>query len=513
MKIHYGKTKTTFSLLLIIVIAIEMLFCVPTASAKTSEGKWITSWGTAPVDYYISLADYVPDFLVNGKFNAGTLTRTEIAVSAAGEKLRLKFSNEYGDKDVSFASVNIARTDTSKKGAIDKYSVVPLTFGGSSRAVIPAGGEIWSDEIDFKTKALEKVTVSIYYDRETPVKTAGLFFGKTYCAPAFSDAIDDSTMIGDSEITIATGVNAYHIIPFLTTVESYTPDSDAYSVVFIGDSTLVNSAAEYLSARLTDAGEQSIALVNECIMGNRLFYEGHGLIGNLYGESVVDRFERDVLNITGCETVIVKIGVNDILHPSSKSMGGEAPYVSAQEIINGYKKLAELAHAKGMRIYFMEITPWNGYVRDILGSRGDIVWREDLQQMCDECNEWIRTNTVADGYVDSAVLAKPDDYTSFRAQFTKDGIHLSDTGALALADCFDLEEIFGVQNARTAAEIYGINPYGYDVNSTINKILLKFKNVFVFLRQLFSALKIEYDPIQKALDKIIDSFPAAATQR
>ncbi|MDO4381275.1 MAG: hypothetical protein Q4D20_10425, partial [Clostridia bacterium] len=179
MKKTLNKGRKTLSVLLALVLAFGTLLIVP-AAAEGAEGKWVATWGTSPVDYFISLADYVSGFLVNGKLVAGTLTRTELSVSSAGEKLRLKFSNEYGDRDVSFTNANIARTDSSKSGAIEKSSVTPLTFGGSREAVIPAGGVIWSDEINFKTDALEKLTVSLYFSKETPVKTAGLFCGKTY---------------------------------------------------------------------------------------------------------------------------------------------------------------------------------------------------------------------------------------------------------------------------------------------------------------------------------------------
>lgn len=506
MKKTLNKGKKTLSILLALVLTLGTLLVVP-AAAESAEGKWVATWGTSPVDYYISLANYASGFLVNGKLAAGTLTRTELSVSSAGEKLRLKFSNEYGDRDVSFTNANIARTNSSKSGAIEKSSVTPLTFGGSREAVIPAGGVIWSDEINFKTDALEKLTVSLYFSKETPVKTAGLFCGKTYSALAVPGAADESRMLAPSEISIATGKNAYHIIPFLTAIDTYTTAEDAYSAVFIGDSTLVNGTTQYLSRRLVESGEKHVSIINEGIMGNRLFYDGHGLIGNLYGKSVTERFQRDALDVDGCEVIVVKIGVNDILHPSSKSMGDEAPYVSTDDIIKGYEDLVNRAHENGKRIYFMEITPWKGYVRDILGSKGDIVWSEELQAMCDECNEWIKTNDVADGYIESDNLAKPGDITAFRNQFTKDGIHLTEAGALALADCIDLEDIFGIKGAKTASEIYGVNPYEAESEGKTNQRLLKIKNILLIVRQLLSTLRVEYGPLQKILDKIIDLLP------
>ncbi len=498
-----NKTKKLISILLALILSLSVL----TTGVYASDGKWIASWGTSPVDFYISLADYLSGFFVNGKIPAGTLIRTELKVTASGEKLRLKFSNEYGDKDVSFSKAFVARTDDKQNGAVKTKDMYPLSFGGKTTAVIPAGGTIWSDPIDMETQALEKITVSMYFSQETPIKTCGLFCGESYMSVALPSAADSKYMATPSEITIATGTNSYHVIPFLNEIDTYTDDEDAYSAVFIGDSTLVNGMTNYLSTRLCDAGEDEIGIINEGIMGNRLFYKGHGLVGNLYGDALLDRYTRDALSITGCEIIIVKIGVNDILHPSSKSMGEYAPYVSAQEIIEGYIKLANEAHSAGKKIYFMEITPWNGYVRDILGNKDDIVWTSELQGMCDTCNEWIKNNDVADGYINSDCLADPNNPTAFRDQFTRDGIHFTELGALAFADCIDIEKIFGISNTRTAAEIFSVDPYQSSAESSTNKTLVKLRNVLVFCRQLLSSLRIEYQPLHDWLDKIIDSLP------
>lgn len=500
------KTKKLISLLLALILCVGSFSFAAFAKSK-NDGKWIAAWGTSPVDFYISLADYVSGFIVNGKIPAGSLLRTELTVTAAGEKLRIKFSNEYGDKDVTFSNIFIAKTDTKQHGSIKTTTKHDLTFGGNKTVVIPAGKTVWSDDINMKTEALEKLTVSMYFAEDTAVKTCGLFCGETYFSVALPKTADDKRMVNPSEISIATGTNTYHIIPFLTQINTYTEDKDSYSAVFIGDSTLVNGMTSYLSTRLVDAGESNIGIINEGIMGNRLFYKGNGLVGNLYGDALMDRYSRDALDVTGCEVIIVKIGVNDILHPSSKSMGDKAPYVTPAEIIEGYTKLANEAHARGKRIYFMEITPWNGYVRDILGNKNDIVWSEELQAMCDECNDWIKNNDVADGYINSESLADPEKPTAFLDQFTKDGIHFTEIGALAFADCIDIEKIFGVENTRTASEIFGINPYETDAKQTANKRLTKVRNILLIVRQLLSTLRVEYEPLQKILDKLIDALP------
>ncbi len=498
------KTRKAISILLVLLLTVCPL---TVGSAAKKDGKWIAAWGTSPVDFYISLADYVSGFIVNGKIPAGSLLRTELTVTAAGEKLKLQFSNEYGDKDIKFSNAFVAKTYDKQNGAIRTTTKHEITVGGSKTVVVPAGETVWSDPIDMRTNALDKLTVSTYFTEETPVKTCGLFGGNTYFSVALPKAADDRYMVNPSEVSIATGTNTYQIVPFLTQINTYSKEDDAYSAVFIGDSTLVNGMTNYLSTRLVDAGEENIAIINEGIMGNRLFYNGNGLIGNLYGEALIDRYSRDALNIAGCEIIVVKIGVNDILHPSSKSMGDKAPYVSPEEIIDGYIELANKAHENGKRIYFMEITPWKGYVRDILGNKNDIVWSEELQAMCDVCNDWIKNNDVADGYINSDSLADPEMPDSFIKQFTKDGIHFTETGALAFADCIDIEKIFGIENTRTAAEIFGIDPYQTTTAQTANKRLVKVRNVLMFIRQLLSTLRVEYKPLHDLLDKIIDKLP------
>ncbi|MDD6012816.1 MAG: hypothetical protein PUC33_08240 [Oscillospiraceae bacterium] len=64
-------------------------------------GKWIGGWGTSPVDFYISLKDYLKtDISLFNIIKSGTTTRTEFTVTASGKMIRLNFSNQYGKTPV-----------------------------------------------------------------------------------------------------------------------------------------------------------------------------------------------------------------------------------------------------------------------------------------------------------------------------------------------------------------------------------------------------------------------------
>jgi lysophospholipase L1-like esterase len=54
-------------------------------------------------------------------------------------------------------------------------------------------------------------------------------------------------------------------------------------------------------------------------------------------------------------------------------------------------------------------------------------------------NQWIRTSGAFDGVIDfDRAVRDPRDPTRLFADFSSDGIHLSDAGYLALANAIDL---------------------------------------------------------------------------
>lgn len=498
--------KKVFSVILCCILSLT--FCNAAFAAQTgkaADGKWIAAWGTSPVDYSFSLEDYVAGFSVASKAAAGSTIRTEIVTSAAGEKLRLKFSNQFGEDAVSFSSATVARTNTLRRASVKTESITALTFSGADKVTIPAGGYVWSDAVDFTTEAFEELSVSIFFERTTNINTAGLFCGKTYMSEGYASQSWSKNIVAPSLMNIASGGFTYHIIPLLTELDVYSENPDAFSAVVIGDSTVVNDCTQFLSERLVNSGYDCVGVINEGIMGNRLLYEGAGFLGNLYGNSLESRFEQDALSVSGCEVIIVKIGINDITHPTMASMNGQAPYASVEEIIAGYEKLIERAHDNGQRIYFMEITPFHGYIRSVLNS-DEVVWRYELQEMCDAVNEWIHSNNSADGYIDSSALASPADYTRLRTQFTKDGIHLSTLGAAALADSVDMNEVFGLSGEfESCSQISRIDIYDENAAGILNSVKQMLNNVMLFVRQLLLVFRIEFEP----LDRLIDSLSEA----
>lgn len=454
------KVSGLLSLLLALIILISPaggLFALEAEAANT----WVGAWATSMVDSAISLANMNFQDIIPAK----STIRIELKVTTGGERLRFKFSNEYGAAPITISEATVAKTVGSGKADIDTSTVMGITFNsGNSSVTIPAGQTIWSDSVKIRTEALDALSVSLYFENTTYITSAGLSNARTYLGlrSIFREEVSQcyaADIYSSREITIGSGTITYHTTPFLAEIDAYVPAGSTDVAVFIGDSTLVNDTYYYFAEKLVKAGYKNISVVNEAVIGNKLLSDGTGIIGNLYGDALIDRFERDALNISGVKYIFVKIGLNDILHQFSKSMGDSVPHYSAKAIINGYKELVERAHAKGIKIFFFTKSPWKGYEREFLGQTGDVVWNKEMQDMCDSLDRWIKTNDMADGYIDCSPLANPADEYALCPSFTPDGAHLTPIASVALADLIPVSFVGVDKKIRSSAVLHKVDPY------------------------------------------------------
>lgn len=466
MKKFKALTAMLLAAALLMVAGLTAFPALAPQADAASAGKWIASWSTAAVNGSINLTS---NFKFNDFIPARSVVRTQLQLSAGGLYTRLCFSNEYGTTDLRIGAASIAKTDTSTSTAILTDTATALTFNdGQTSAVIKPGEVLWTDSVYFPTNSLEYVTVSVYYPGTTYIKTTGLYGGRSFLSIAANEStVNTKTTNLSNEIKISSGAITYHTIPHLTRVDTRSTYADAYSVVFLGDSTLTNEAYHYFAQRAYTAGYSHVGFVNNSIVANRLLHDGTGLIGNLYGDAVVERFSRDALEITGAKVLLVKIGLNDILHPMTESMKGDAPYSSVDDIIAGYKQIISAARKAGMKVYFFTKTAWKGYEREFLGNTGDLSWTKDAQKMCDELDAWVKTTSLIDGYFDMQPMDSPVDSDALLPAFTTDGAHLTELGAVAMADLIN-PAIIGAGYLPTAASINNVNPYA-SVQSVIDQ--------------------------------------------
>jgi hypothetical protein len=106
------------------------------------------------------------------------------------------------------------------------------------------------------------------------------------------------------------------------------------------------------------------------------------------------------------------------------------PPVDADDLIAADKQLIARAHAQGLKIYAITITPYEG--AGYASPEGEV----DRQKL----NTWIRTGKAFDGVIDfDAVWRDPGHPGKIKAGLhAGDHLHGSDAGYTAAADAIDL---------------------------------------------------------------------------
>ena len=480
-------SKKIKTLLAIVIMVITVCAVCSFSSSAASDGKWICGWSTAPTEIGVEGYENISAYF--GEVTA----RVVITPTADGSKLRLRVSNAYGDKPLTLTRVTVAKSMGGSK--IDPATVKIATFNqGYQGVTVPAGKEYYSDPVVFDVKAQENIAVSFYAHEFTEIKTMGLSGADTYLTVGedatsaqsfgFSEEIEQEEAL--SIITKILGLNldpklAYSfikVVPCLAGVDVYS-DKNAYSVVVAGDSTVANEFPLYLSQSINNQSVRNVGVAGKGIIGNRLLGDGLGYGSLIFGDSLIDRFQRDVLSQSGVEYVIVKIGANDIIHPVSKDIIEQNPGIkqpTANEIIAGYKKIFNMCHDAGVKVIAVSITQWKGSTRNYFNS-GDNYVRTTAQFNADwkiarTVNNWLAKTTLHDGFVNlNDISADPDDSAAFLPEYTIDGVHPSDTLQKVWGNYFPLSLIgvgkgpASVSLNKTAMGIYV--GYGRRLTATV----------------------------------------------
>jgi len=366
---------------------------------------WVGTWATAP-------QPFMPH------------------VSEGGPKVRIRISNTYGDKPLTIGAAHVARRTMGAD--VDPMSDRSVTFRGHSTTTIPAHASVVSDPVDLDVPVLSDLAVSLFLPEAVEATTSHLLALQTsYVAKGNSTTAN--------EFPVARKIDTW---PFLTGVDVVAPGRA--SIVALGSSTTDGDGStqdanhrwpDVLAERL---GRQA-GVLNLGIIGNRLLQDSPAStsFGKGLGESVLARFDRDVLQQAGVKYVVVAIGVNDIVFPGTFTPPTEA--VTSQNIINGYRQLIARAHQKSIRIYITTIPPFENATYN--GNKSLIVYTPEKEAVRKQVNEWIRNTHEFDAMIDfDAVLRDPGHPTRLLPKFDSgDHLHSSDVGYAATADAVPLE--------------------------------------------------------------------------
>jgi lysophospholipase L1-like esterase len=368
------------------------------------ELAWIGTWSTGPQLTEQANLPPAPGL-------ANNTLRQKVFPTLSGSRVRVLFSNEFGNGPVTFNAAHIASAGNA--GAIDVNTDRALAFNGMPSATIPAGGTQYSDPIDFPVTALSSVAITLQFGA-APSDVTGHPGSRTTSYLQAGNAVTAANVAG------ATTDHWYYI----TGIDVEVP-SPAGAIVALGDSITDGRGSttnandrwpDALARRLqADPTKTSIAVLNQGIGGNAV------LTGGL-GPTAVARFQRDVLEQRGVRWVIVLEGVNDL--------GGANDAGIADRMIQAYQGFIDRAHAQGLLVYGVPILPF-------AGSQYDTPVRLAAR---DTINNWVRTSGSFDAVIDlDAAVRDPANQSRLLGAYDSgDALHLNPTGYQAMGAAIDL---------------------------------------------------------------------------
>ena len=354
-------------------------------------------------------------FPTTPSFNNQTIVQL-VRLSAGGQRLRLRLTNEYGAHALEIGAARVALVGPD--GAILAGSDRAVTFSRAASATIPAGAPLISDPVALPTKTMARLRVSLFLPGDTGGCTCHMS-GLELVQVAAGDATQRA-------LPPATGPAQYRA--FLSGVEVETSAAPGPVIVAFGDSITdgyqstvganhrwPDRLEERLAAR--DPG-RAVAVVNTGIGGNRVLSDG---LVAIFGESALTRFDRDVLSIPGASHLVVLEGVNDL--------GMTRPAPSAEALIAGYRQLIARGHAHGLKVVGATILPYGG--ANYFTAPGEAVRTA--------VNTWIRTFHEFDGVIDlDAAMRDPAKPERMRAELQSgDWLHPNDAGYRVMGDAVD----------------------------------------------------------------------------
>jgi lysophospholipase L1-like esterase len=393
------------------------------SASQRPDLRWSASWASAMQR---------PSDVTGRNWSVGGFTnqtiRQVVRLSGGGSSVRIRLSNVYGDRPLIITGATIAKT---RAGAtVEPGTMRSLTFDGRRSTAIAAGRVEASDSAALPVTPLESVTVTLYLATTTGPST----FHEDGLTTTYRATGDQRSAVGGAAFTDDTSHSFY----YLTGVD-VAGRGVRNTVVSFGDSiTNGHNSTVGGNARYTDAlADRFVAAHRQYNVAN-LGISGNLLLGELpcFGAKGVDRFRRDALDQPGVRTVILLEGENDIWDSEGNFGCGVTARVAADQLIAGYKTLIAAAHARGVRVIGVTITPFKApYMKPADFERSEAI-REQV-------NDWVRTSGVYDGVADFArAVADPADPQQLNPAYNSgDFLHPNDAGYAALAAAIHLNEL------------------------------------------------------------------------
>ncbi len=405
-------------------MVLVLLGCVVSASGAEKtikiEPHWVATWATSQVGPEPSQAQLTDEQLTD------TTVRQIVRLSMGGATLRVQISNAFGVRPLRFDSVHVAKAKSPTSSAIDVGTDHAVTFAGADSVLVPTGAVYVSDPIAMPMDPLSDLAISFHYAEPPSVQTNHPGSRAT------------SYLLHGEHSTDAELVGAEKTVRWLGLAEvDVTADDKARTVIALGDSITDGHGAttdgndkwtDVLAKRVVaDKKLKDVAVVNEGIGGNHLLTNG-------LGESVLERFDRDVLAVSSVRYVIVLEGINDLGGLGRKPSSTQEEHDElVKRMIGALEQIVVRAHAHGIVVYGSTIMA-DGGGKYYAPSAMDNAARQAV-------NAWILAPGHFDGVVDlDKVTRDPANPLQLNPAYDSgDHLHPGPAGYKAMGDAIPLE--------------------------------------------------------------------------
>lgn len=351
----------------------------------------------------------------------------------SGSKLRIRLENCSKEQVTRVGEVTVYVEDR----------CIPITFKKKKSIDIMPDTDVYSDEYDCEIRSGCPVEIRIYYPSDCKFTSGGRSFAAaSVSAPGnytnqewqaakriFKTMMKTTAGCGDVEA----------VIPALGGIEIYS-DSAKGVIVAFGDSiTQQGTWVRALGERLLKESCGTYSLINKGIGGNRLLHDAGKM--KIYGDSGLHRMHHDIGIEQNVKTVILALGTNDIGLPGTGLLSDsleELPKLA--EYQKGVECLVDQLHKKNIRVIGTSILPRRKPEGFILKKL--LTYTKQQEKLRCECNEWLRSAEIFDGFLDYDAFAQHPYRQGLRREMDRgDGLHLSWYGGMLLADAIDLSTL------------------------------------------------------------------------
>jgi lysophospholipase L1-like esterase len=422
------------------LVLLNLALCAIVATnVFAQEQKWFASWSASAHGPYPSgnaAAQPVLDFAIESASANDQTFRLIIQPDVWGKRGRLRFSNAFGTRPVTFDDVFVGLQ--SSAGNIASGTNSRVKFSSKNSITIEPGQVVFSDAVNFsfvKNDALlsgRKLAVSFH--------VAGNSGAMTWHAKAITTSYLTAPRAGshgseESDTNFPYTTTSWF---FLDALEVMAP-ADTAVIACFGDSITDGTAStlngddrwpNVLAHRLHAKYSNRFSVINAGIGGNQI--TGPATYSSTTpfagGPSALDRLERDVLSLSGITHIIWLEGINDL------SRGA-----TAETVIAGMQELVKRVRAK-TKIKIIGAT-----ITSAFGSTA-AAGTPEVNERRQAINKFIRTSGLFDAVADFDAATTDPNTGALRAAFQPnstiggagDKLHPNRAGYQAMGNAIDL---------------------------------------------------------------------------